>query len=85
MWRAVESVDENRAFALMALDCALHQFARIEQMLRAVVLAGPAAAFDELDADEVTDFTAQAVAHDADELAIAVVNANGRTFGNSGF
>jgi len=78
-------VDENRAVPLTALDCPLHQFTRIEQMLRAEVLTGPAAAFSKFDADEVTDFAAQAVAHDADELAIPVVNAHGRAFGDSRF
>src|SRR5260370_22026808 len=73
----------GRSFVL-GLDpihAAIHQAARIEQMLREKATLGPAAAIIEFDPEEIADFAEYAIFHLSAQLTAGVGNMKSRTQG----
>jgi hypothetical protein len=58
----------------MAKHCPIHEFSRIEQMLRLEMLRRPTAALFQLNTQKIADVTEPAVANNSIELPVAVAD-----------
>ena len=63
---------------LMPLQCLIHQFSRVEQMLGPKMLGRPSAAFLKLNSQKITSVSESAIANSPYQFPIAVPHRNGR-------